>query len=117
MYHCNMNNNQLLKGTLQTIILRLLQENQRLYGYEITQKVKELSDGTFQLAEGSLYPALYKLEAEGYLETSTEIVDGRVRKYYSLSSEGESRAISSTREAAEFIEKLQLVLNLKPNLT
>ena len=112
-----MNNNQLLKGTLQTIILRLLQENERLYGYEITQKVKELSDGTFQLAEGSLYPALYKLEAEGFLETTSEIVDGRVRKYYSLSKNGESKAVESTQEAADFIEKLQLVLNLKPKLS
>ena len=112
-----MNNNQLLKGTLQTIILRLLQENGRLYGYEITQKVKELSDGEFHLAEGSLYPALYKLEADGFLETSTEIVDGRVRKYYSLSTDGETKAISSTQEAASFIEKLQVVLNLKPKLS
>jgi PadR family transcriptional regulator PadR len=117
MYNCIMNNNQLLKGTLQTIILRLLQENDKLYGYEITQKVKELSDGDFHLAEGSLYPALYKLEAEGYLETSSEIVDGRVRKYYSLSTDGESKAIASTQEAANFIEKLQLVLNLKPKIS
>ncbi len=112
-----MNNNQLLKGTLQTIILRLLQEHGRLYGYEITQKVKELSDGTFHLAEGSLYPALYKLEAEGSVETSTEIVEGRVRKYYALSAEGETKALKKIEEAVSFIEKLQVVLNLKPKLS
>lgn len=109
-----MSNNQLLKGTLQTIILRLLQDHDKLYGYEITQKVKELSEGEFILVEGSLYPALYKLEAEGLLQPSTETIDGRVRKYYSLSNEGKTKAIEKTAEAASFIDKLQLVLNLKP---
>ncbi|MFW0716885.1 PadR family transcriptional regulator [Pedobacter sp. N23S346] len=109
-------NNELFKGTLQTIILNLLSENERMYGYEITQKVKYITQGELLLKEGALYPALHKLEADGLLETSTEIVDNRVRKYYSLSKDGEKKVVSKLQEAKEFISQLQLLLNLKPNI-
>jgi PadR family transcriptional regulator PadR len=58
-----MHSSELLKGTLQTIILKVLKDEGKMYGYEITQKVKELSEGRIQLTEGALYPALHKLEA------------------------------------------------------
>lgn len=109
-------NNELFKGTLQTIILNLLVENGRMYGYEITQKVKIITAGELVLKEGALYPALHKLEAEGLLETSTEIVDNRIRKYYALSQNGEKEVISKLQEAKDFISQLQLLLNLKPAL-
>lgn len=109
-------NNELFKGTLQTIILNLLAENERMYGYEITQKVKLITDGELVLKEGALYPALHKLEAEGFLETSTEIVENRVRKYYALSQDGEKEVVSKLQEAKDFIAQLQLLLNLKPAL-
>ena len=106
-------NNELFKGTLQTIILNLLAENDRMYGYEITQKVKALTEGQLILKEGALYPALHKLEAEGLLETSTEVVENRVRKYYALSKNGEKEVVNKLQEAKEFIAQLQLLLNLK----
>jgi PadR family transcriptional regulator PadR len=106
-------NNELFKGTLQTIILNLLSENERMYGYEITQKVKSITKGELLLKEGALYPALHKLEAEGLLETTTEVVENRVRKYYSLSQNGEKEVINKLQEAKDFITQLQLLLNLK----
>ena len=109
-------NNELFKGTLQTIILKLLSENNKMYGYEITQKVKLITQGELLLKEGALYPALHKLEAEGLLETSTEIVENRVRKYYSLSENGEKEVVSKLQEAKDFIAQLQLILNLKPSV-
>ncbi|RZM29092.1 MAG: PadR family transcriptional regulator [Pedobacter sp.] len=108
--------NELFKGTLQTIILNLLEENGRMYGYEITQKVKTITQGDLLLKEGALYPALHKLEAEGLLETVVEVVDNRVRKYYMLSEEGKTEVVSKLQEAREFIDNLQLLLNLKPQL-
>jgi DNA-binding PadR family transcriptional regulator len=104
----------MLKGTLQTIILKLLEDNNRMYGYEITQKVKELTAGEIMLTEGALYPALHKLEADGMLETFTEVVDSRVRKYYQLTEQGGKEVTSKLNEAQAFIEQLQLLLNLKP---
>jgi len=109
-----MNANPLLKGTLQTIILKLLEDNDRMYGYEITQKVKEVSDGGIMLTEGALYPALHKLEADGFLETTVEVVDGRARKYYRLTEHGGKEVTSKLEEAAAFIEQLQALLSLKP---
>jgi len=109
-----MSTSPLLKGTLQTIILKLLEDNEQMYGYEITQKVKELTAGEMKLTEGALYPALHKLEADGLLETFNEIVDNRVRKYYRLTEEGGQEVTSKLREAQAFIEQLQALLNLKP---
>ena len=106
----------MLKGTLQTIILKLLEDNNRMYGYEITQKVKELTAGEIMLTEGALYPALHKLEADGMLETFTEVVDSRVRKYYRLTEQGGKEVTSKLSEAQAFIEQLQLLLNLKPTV-
>lgn len=109
-----MSSSNLLKGSLQVIILRLLETNGRMYGYEITKKVKEMSNGEFQITEGALYPALHKLEGEGMLETTTELVDGRARKYYSLSKNGQVEVSTKMLDVMAFLENLQLVLNPKP---
>jgi PadR family transcriptional regulator, regulatory protein PadR len=111
-----MSSNPMLKGTLQTIILKLLEDNNQMYGYEITQKVKEITTGDIVITEGALYPALHKLEAEGLLETFTEIVDNRVRKYYRITEQGGKEVTQKLNEAQLFINQLQLLLNLKPGL-
>ena len=108
-----MSTNPLLKGTLQTIILKLLADHTEMYGYEITQKVKDITDGGILLTEGALYPALHKMEADGLLETFTQIVDNRVRKYYRLTEEGGNEVNSKLNEARLFIDQLQSILNLK----
>ena len=110
-----MSTSPLLKGTLQTIILKLLEDNEQMYGYEITQKVKELTAGEMKLTEGALYPALHKLEADGLLETFNEIVDNRVRKYYRLTEQGGQEVTTKLQEAQDFIQQLQTLLNLKPH--
>lgn len=117
MYTCSMstNNQQLLKGSLSVIILKLLEDREKMYGYEITQKVKELTAGDMSITEGALYPALHKLEAEGLLTTETQVVEGRVRKYYSLTKDGHKQAASRISELTAFVENLQLLLNLKPS--
>lgn len=71
----------LYKGSLITIILKLLNEYDKMYGYEITQKVKEITNGELKITEGALYPSLYKLEAEGLLDVEVLKVDNRLRKY------------------------------------
>jgi len=109
-----MSSNPLLRGSLQTIILKLLEDNGRMYGYEITQKVKEITAGEVKLTEGALYPALHKLEAEGLLETSTEVAQGRERKYYRLTEQGGHEVSNKLDEARSFMQQLQALLNLKP---
>ena len=84
-YVCFMNNNkEFLSGTLNTIILALLKENGKMYGYEICSYTKEKTDNNILLTEGAIYPALHKLEKKGIIRSSKETVNGRVRKYYAL---------------------------------
>ncbi len=108
-----MSSSKLLKGSLATIVLKLLEENGRMYGYEITQKVKAITSDEIQITEGALYPTLHKLEAEGLLTTETQPVDGRVRKYYSLTKEGNAAATDRISELQEFLLNLQKVLDPK----
>lgn len=110
------NNSSLLKGSLSVMILRLLEDREKMYGYEITQKVKKLTAGGMAITEGALYPALHKLEAEGLLTTETQLVDGRARKYYSLTKTGHTEAAGRIAELAAFLENLNLVLKLKPSI-
>ena len=101
---------EFIRGTLKTIILKLLAQNKQMYGYEITQWVSELSKKEIVLTYGALYPVLYKLESEGLLTTSTEIVDNRARKYYSLTAEGRKVAKAKVSELKEFNRILSLIL-------
>jgi PadR family transcriptional regulator PadR len=79
---------ELLKGTLKTIVLKLLKENGRMYGYDITRKVEDLTEGKINLTYGALYPVLYKLERDGILITESENFNNRIRIYYSLTPKG-----------------------------
>lgn len=104
---------QLYKGSLNAIIMKLLEQNGRMYGYEITQKVKEITAGEMSLTEGALYPALHKMEAEGFLEVEMERVDGRVRKYYRLTESGVKETDHKMEELENFIRNMQSIVTLK----
>lgn len=112
-----MNSTELLKGTLIPIILRLLDDHGKMYGYEITQKVKELSGGKIQIKEGSLYPALHKLLEEELVTVETVNVGNRVRKYYLLSNKGKKEKKEQFNELKEFLSIIQHIVfdkQLKP---
>ena len=108
-----MHSSELLKGTLQTILLKLLKDQGKMYGYEITQRVKELSEGRLALTEGALYPTLHKLEAEGFLKTEIVTMGKRVRKYYALTTEGRSTAKDRVSEFVDFIRTMSNVLRVE----
>ncbi|SCY79129.1 PadR family transcriptional regulator [Flavobacterium caeni] len=104
---------ELIKGTLKTIVLKQL-EGQRMYGYEITQRVKELTGNKIQITEGALYPTLHALEADGLVTTETEFIGKRIRKYYSLSPKGKTKIEEKVSELADFIQTMQFLLDIKP---
>lgn len=108
-----MSNLKLYKGSLSTIILKLLAESDKMYGYEITQKVKEITNGELKITEGALYPALHKLEAEGFLDVEVKKVDNRLRKYYKLTEAGNKEKVNKINELEQFIENIQGILNPK----
>lgn len=104
----------LLKGSLKSIILKLLAENEKMYGYEITQRVSDLSAGKIKLTYGALYPILHKLENDGIVTTESEVVNNRNRIYYFLTPKGTSFAAEKIKELEEFIETIEILL--KPNV-
>ncbi|MFK7982622.1 MAG: PadR family transcriptional regulator [Saprospiraceae bacterium] len=108
-----MSNKKLYRGSLSTIILKLLGDNGRMYGYEITQKVKALTAGELQITEGALYPALHKLEAAGHLQVEFEQVNNRMRKYYSLTEDGAKEVVNKLSEMEQFIQTMQQLMNPK----
>ena len=108
-----MHSPELLKGTLQTILLKVLKDHGKMYGYEITQKVKLITAGDLNITEGALYPALHKLEAEGTLEVEVEKVDNRLRKYYKLTEKGVTETQNRLVELEEFIKNMQTLVQPK----
>lgn len=104
---------ELIKGTLKTIVLKMLEDNGRMYGYEMTQKVKELTKERIQITEGALYPTLHALEQEGLVTTEMEYNGKRARKYYSLSPDGKHKTTERVNELADFMNTMKFLLDIK----
>ncbi|MBC3784120.1 DNA-binding PadR family transcriptional regulator [Spirosoma sp. LMG 31448] len=110
LYPMEQTNSEFLRGTLKTIVLNLLANRERMYGYEITQAVKERTQGQLLLTFGALYPILHKLEQEGLLMTESVEVDGRTRKYYALTPSGTETAQQKVSEFERFVEMMRSLL-------
>lgn len=115
MYLYLMYSTELLKGSLKTIILKLLREHGRMYGYEITQRVKELTEGELVLTEGALYPTLHKLQADGLLSTEKEYQGKRMRKYYALTPSGVEATVQKLEEFEDYVRMMRLIF--KPGMS
>ena len=103
-----------LSGTLRTIILALLKEHGKMYGYEICQLTAKLTHEEILLTEGAIYPALHKMEKQGLLVSSKVKVNGRTRKYYELNQESLSEVAQEIRLLLDFSKHLKNLL--KPAL-
>ena len=106
-------NSKLLRGSLETIVIKLLSKHSEMYGYEITQKVKDLTSDEVQLTEGALYPTLHKLEAKGVLRVETRSVGNRYRKYYSLTNVGKKELKQQMKDMESYISNMIVLLNPK----
>ncbi len=85
-----------------------------MYGYEITQRVKELTNGKIELTFGALYPILHKLEQEGVVKTESEVINNRNRIYYSLTETGKNTAKERIEELEDFVNTIKALL--QPNM-
>ncbi len=86
----------LLQGTLTMLILRVLAQG-ALHGYEIANRIQQLSDDVLKVEEGSLYPALYRLEEAGWIEAEWGASENNRRaKYYSLTKTGRKQLTAET---------------------
>ncbi len=110
MYCCIMYSKELLKGTLEVIVLQVLSEKGKMYGYELSQMVKEKTDGKIHLKDGSLYPALHKMTKDGILTFEEVSIGKRVRKYYKLTTKGEEQKETLLDEMRDFIKTIEKVI-------
>ncbi|WP_288447365.1 PadR family transcriptional regulator [uncultured Chryseobacterium sp.] len=107
-----MKKNSLYKGTLQNIILKLLSREVKMYGYQITQRAKELTQGELEMTEGALYPSLHKLESEGMITSEIRKINGRDRKYYLLTEKGKRQQAEQETEMKSYLLNLQTIFNV-----
>lgn len=99
---------QLLKGSLSLLLLHLLAE-QESYGYEVAQRLQ--AAGFADVLEGTVYPALTRLEREGRLATRlVASTSGPARKYYRLTPEGREALLTGTAAWTRHVDAVQAVL-------
>lgn len=82
-----MRTDSLIAGHLDLLILAILAERPA-HGYAVMERLHAKSGGTLEVPEGSLYPALYRLEGNGWLRSSSKVVAGRRRRIYELTPPG-----------------------------
>lgn len=100
---------QIRKGSTEVLILTLLAERP-MYGYEMARALAEHSNGYFEMKEGLLYPTLHRMQQSGWLTSDWKVVEGRRRKYYSLTPLGKEMLGEQAAEWNVFVEKLQAFL-------
>ena len=92
---------ELLKGSTEILILSLL-NREPMYGYQMIKEAENKSEGVFQFKEGTLYPLLHSLEANGFLESYWSEIRGRKRKYYRITAIGKKHMEKKLEEWKTF---------------
>jgi transcriptional regulator len=103
-----------LRGTFPALILEVL-EREPNHGYRIAQQIKQRSKGVLDFKEGTLYPALHKLESEGLIEPYDGEEKGRVRRYYRITRAGRAALKKGRQEWREVSSAVSLLLGEAPN--
>jgi PadR family transcriptional regulator PadR len=101
---------ELLPGTLYLLVLRTLARGP-LHGYAIARRIKESSEETLEIEEGSLYPALNRMLVKGWLTAEWGISENnRKARFYKLTPEGRKRLDQESKEFDRLIQAIQLVM-------
>src|SRR5215467_13674106 len=101
---------ELLQGTLDMLILKVT-ALRPIHGYAIVQRIQQISKDALQIRQGSLYPALYRLENRGWLKSEWKTTEGgREAKYYSLTKAGRQQLVAETDGWKRLSQAISLVL-------
>ncbi len=100
---------ELLKGHITTMILAILGDRPR-HGYDIMRTLSDRTEGVFDLGQGTIYPLLYSLEEQGLIHSATQMVDGRRRRVYSLTSAGRKHGQERKAQWRVFQEAMNRVI-------
>ncbi|MCB1020521.1 MAG: PadR family transcriptional regulator [Bryobacterales bacterium] len=100
----------ILQGTLDMLVLRVVSAG-ALHGYAISKRIREISQDVLQVQQGSLYPALHRLENGGWLSADWKISEtGREAKYYKLTRKGRKRLEDETKDWQRLSQAVALIL-------
>lgn len=98
-------------GSTAVMILRLLAEKP-MYGYQIVKELQTRSEGYFDLEQGTLYPALHRLEKDNLVQSEWEVVEeGPSRKYYHITDQGRAELEKSAQQWSDFSRNLLKLLD------
>jgi transcriptional regulator len=101
---------ELLQGTLDLLVLKTLQSGPT-HGWDIAQRIQQVSQEVLRVGQGSLYPALHRLEARGWIEAEWGASDNNRRaKFYALTDEGRKRLAEETAMWERFVGAVSLIL-------
>ena len=98
-----------LKGHLDSLVLAVL-ASAPAHGYAVIEELKNRSGGTFELPEGTVYPALHRLERAGLLQSAWDDAEGRRRRVYRLTRRGRTQLERRKRDWLEFSRAVEAVL-------
>lgn len=98
-----------VKGSLDLLLMGVLRRGPA-HGYAIIATLRDRSNGEFDLAEGTIYPALHRLEQSGLIASSIEVTQGRRRRIYALTTRGQKEFVTQRREWRGFVANMQAVL-------
>ena len=105
-----MHRQEMLKGNTDTLLLALL-ENEAMYGYQIVKEVDQRSSGYFAFKEGTLYPALHRLEKAKLVEGKWEETPNNVRRrYYLITAKGQRALADRLTEWQRFSKAMNLIM-------
>jgi len=103
----------LLPGTLDLLILKALSLG-AMHGYGVLLRIGQISGGALAIEQGALYPALYRLEVQGLLDTEWGVSDNNRRaKFYSLTAEGRKRLRQETRDWQRLADAMATALGAR----
>ena len=103
--------NDRLQGTLDLVVLRLLDRRGPMHGYAMTQHIAQVSDHVLRLQEGSLYPALHRMTQAGWLRSAWGASEnGRRARYYQITAAGKRQLVAEKKKWAELIGAVARVM-------
>ncbi len=103
--------NDILQGTLQLLVLKTLASQGRMHGYAITAHIQNVSKELLRVEEGSLYPALHRMEQEGWVRAEWGTTDkNREARFYSLTAKGRKQLADEEESWSQLTEGVRRVL-------
>ncbi len=103
---------ELLRGNTDSLLLHLIDKSGRIHGYHLIKEIRQKSEGYFQFREGTVYPALHKLESDGLLRGEWQTQpNGQQRRYYSITEKGREVLMKRINMWFSFAKAMNLVLN------